>query len=41
MLEVEFKPNSTPQNQLVRWGLHSSYILWNCLISGRYETSNK
>jgi len=40
MLEMEFKPNSTPQNRLVRWGLHHIYILWNCLISSRCETSN-
>jgi len=40
MLEVSFKPNSTPQNRLVRWGLHLTYILWNCLISSRYGTSN-
>jgi len=35
MLEVGFKPNSTPQNQLV-----STYILWNCIISSRCGTSN-
>jgi len=29
MLEVKFKPNSTPQSRLVRWGLHPNYILWN------------
>jgi len=41
MLEVGFKPNSISQNQLIRWDLHLTYILWNDLISGRYETSNK
>jgi len=40
MLEVDFKPNSTPQNWLIRWGLHPTYILWNCLISSRCGTSN-
>jgi len=40
MLEVGFKPNSTPQNQLVRWGLHLTYILWIVLISSRCGTSN-
>jgi len=35
-----FKPNSTPQNWLVRWGLHPTYILWNCLISSLCETFN-
>jgi len=41
MLVVSFKPNSTPQNQLGRWGLHFTYILWNCLIFCRCGTSNK
>jgi len=40
VLEMSFKLNSTPQNQLVRWGLHLIYILWNCLISSRCGTSN-
>ena len=40
MLEVEFKSNWTPQNWLVRWGLHPTYIVWNCLISGWCGTSN-
>jgi len=40
LLEVGFKPNSTPQNWFVRWGLHLTYILWNCLISSRCRTSN-
>jgi len=26
MLEVSFKSNSIPQNWLVRWGLHLTYI---------------
>jgi len=29
MLEMSFKPNSTPQNRLVKWGLQLTYILWN------------
>jgi len=37
---VDFKPNSTPQNRLVRWGLHLTYILWNFPISSRCQTSN-
>jgi len=41
MLEVNFKSNSTLQNQLVRWGLHLTYILWIGFISSRCETSNK
>jgi len=40
MLEVGFKPNSTPQNRLVRLGLHLTYILWNCLTSSQFGTSN-
>jgi len=40
VLKVGFKPNSTPQNRLVRCGLHLTYILWNCLISSRCGTSN-
>jgi len=40
LLEVGFKPNSIPQNQLVRWGLHPTYILWIDLIFGQYGTSN-
>jgi len=40
MLEVNFKSNSIPQNQLVRWSLHRTYIPWNDLISNRCETSN-
>jgi len=40
MLEVSFKPNSTPQNRLVRWGLHPTYILWIDLNSSRCATSN-
>jgi len=32
MLEVDFKSNSIPQNQLKRWGLY--------LISSRCGTSN-
>jgi len=35
-----FKPNSTPQNRLVRWDLHLIYILLNGLISSRCGTSN-
>jgi len=26
-LEVSFKRNSIPQNRLIRWGLHFTYIL--------------
>jgi len=40
MLEVGFKSNSTPQNRLVRWGLHLTYILWIGLIFSRCGTSN-
>ena len=40
MFEVGFKPNSTPQNRLVRWGLHHTYILWNYLILSRGGISN-
>jgi len=40
MLEAEFKSNSTPKNRFVRWGLHPTYILWNCLISSQCETFN-
>jgi len=40
LLEVGLKPNSTPQNRLVRWGLHLTYILWIGLISSQCGTSN-
>jgi len=40
MLEVDFKLNSTLQNQLVKWGLHLTYILWIGLIFSWCETSN-
>jgi len=33
MLEVDFKPNSTPQNRLVRWGLHLTYIYYELALS--------
>jgi len=38
MLEVGFKSNSTPQNWLVRWDLHLTYILW--IVFSWCETSN-
>jgi len=41
MLEVNCKLNSTPQNWFVRWGLHLTYILWNCLISSHVELPTK
>jgi len=37
ILEVSLKFNSIPQNQLIRWSLFFTYILWNYLISSRYE----
>jgi len=40
MVEVGFKPNLNPQNQLVKWVLYLTHILWNYLISNRCGTSN-
>jgi len=40
VLEVGFKPNSTLQDQLVKWDLHLTYILWISLISSRRGTTN-
>jgi len=38
--EWKIVPLAARQNRLVRWGLHLTYILWNCLIFSRCGTSN-